>query len=47
MNEDCAQNVIVLISSGLQIASHFSYLSGKYESSCRLSCTSRINGVKY
>jgi hypothetical protein len=29
MNEDCAQNVIVLIPNGLKIASYFSYLSGK------------------
>jgi hypothetical protein len=46
MNEDCAQNVTVLIPNGLQTASNFSYLSGKYECSCRLSCTSQINGVK-
>jgi hypothetical protein len=46
MNGDCVQNIIVLIPKGLQIASYFSYLSGRYESCCRLSCTSQTDGVK-
>jgi hypothetical protein len=45
VNGDCTQNMIVLIPKGLQIVSHFSYLSGKYESYGGLSCTSQSDSV--
>jgi hypothetical protein len=46
MNEDCAQNMMILIPKGMKIPLYFSYLSGKCESSCRASCKSQVDGVK-
>jgi len=48
MNGDCVQNSIILITQGLKILSYVSwYLSGKYQSSCRLSFESQIDSVKW
>jgi hypothetical protein len=46
MKEGCAQNMIMLITMGLKILWYFYYLLEKYESSCRFSFKSQIDGVK-